>query len=297
MPRFETNAPLLAYFLSMNLLENLTTFIKKLLYGKAAMSPNEFTDIANSWKKLDSTETVDKLLEKEVAIKNIDLITEERRLRIEEMLAFNKRIDNILFLYISSVFAAIGLKGTGQFNLDFLQSDPKLSLLVFLFIFVNQIILFQVFASYAWSISLAKYVHGFLNKEAQQYFDHLTTRVKGFRSTWDDWNSGIKNVAVTMRAFVYFLWFGLVSGLSILSLAAVNVSDYFVQEKLITIAFLGALAVIQFFIYHSGVRFFYLYMHYHAPIEDIKTPKLAIAAISTTLTGVHIFCCIYLIVS
>ena len=74
----------------------------------------------------------------------LQIVMQEKLHYMSELLDYNKRLDRTVVLYISAVYAAIGLRATDKLDFSKLENDQCVSLAL-LFIFLNACILLHGF--------------------------------------------------------------------------------------------------------------------------------------------------------
>lgn len=226
----------------------------------------------------------------------IHLLLEERKQRIQEMYEYNKRLDRTIILYLTAIYAAIGLRVTGQIDLSALSKDPQFTMVAFLFIFLNFCIITHGISQSAWTMALAKFVHIGLNNEIRLILKRSKQKPPKYVFDWDNWTTDIKGLAVRSRDFVVALWMFLVLGVSMYSLRLVDVRTFFTQYPLVTVISTSVLVVFHIYVFYLGFLELYLTSKFHQKSESISPPKVWIAIGSMLLSIIVLIFCICCVV-
>jgi len=192
----------------------------------------------------------------------------EKRARSQALSEYNSRLDRTIALYLSAVYAALGLHVSGRLDLTPIRGDTRFAPLAFLFIFLNLCIILYGISLSAWSISLAKFIH-----------HHVDPKLRGTRGpssqvgVWDDWDHDVKGVAVQTRTVVMILWILLVLVCSLLSLSVVNVRGYYEQHTFVAVLMGAVLIALLTYIFYEGVLEWY-YVRQFREIEPRRPKRL-----------------------
>lgn len=226
----------------------------------------------------------------------IDLLLDEKRHRLLDMHEYNKRLDRTIILYLTAVYAAIGLRLTGKIDLSSFSNDPEFALIAFLFIFLNYCILLHGISQFAWSISLAKFVHININDELKKMLKTNKQKMPISLEAWDNWTDDIKGVAIISRTLVVGLWIILVMGVSIYSLHVVNVKQFFLINPIVTLISTILLYAFQTCVVFLGVLENYLLGSFHKKSRYIRPPKAKMWILATIISTGILLLCIFFIV-
>lgn len=219
----------------------------------------------------------------------------EKKFKSVEMLEYNKRLDKIILIYISSLFAVLGLRATGQIQLESYLSDIDFVFLAFIFVILNQCILLHTLSQSTYAISLAKYIHTEINAQIYKIlnqntenFDCLSLKdlseIKqiekrnswGFLD-WDDWELEIKDVSNSTRGIVFSIWVIAVMSISLSMLCIVRLNDFYNQNTMVSLIFLSIILMLQLVINYYGLKYAYCISKFHVKTEivanDLKNFK------------------------
>jgi hypothetical protein len=226
----------------------------------------------------------------------IALLLEEKKHRIQEMYEYNKRLDRTIVIYITAVYAAIGLKVTGKIELASYFQDPNLTIVAFLFIFLNFCILLLGISQSAWSISLAKFIHSSLHEEIGYLLTKTGQSPPENLNGWDDWTTDIKGLANLTRTYVFSFWILLVLGASIYSLRVVDIRQFSQQNPITTGISASILFFIQTLVFYLGILEFYLLTKFHFRSPSISPPSNRILAIAFAGSLLILCFCIFVVI-
>lgn len=229
----------------------------------------------------------------------LDILLDERRQKLEEMREYNRRIDRIIILYLTAVYAAIGLRASDKIDLDFIWNNPQFTVFAFLFIFLNNCILIHAISQNSWNLALAKFVHTSLDEIIKLSFAPPEQCNLSRSLGWDDWRDGLRTLAVFSRNTVAGLWMLLVLGISIYSLKLVNIQKFFLSSKsnasIIVVATMGLL-ILFWWVFYLGFSEVYLVIQFHKSSENVKLPQRAMCFLSVLITILLFWTSFYLII-
>lgn len=203
---------------------------------------------------------------------NIELILEEKRLRLSELLHYNNRLDKIILLYITSVYSIIGLQLADKLDLSKLSTINGYSYLLFLFVFLNLSIILHGISQASFIMSLAKFVHIDINKGIKNLIKGKKKKFPYHTLGWDDWNTEIKNVAVRTRNGVVAFWILLVIGISIYSIQMINIEEFYKKSPIELVIIIIVLSFYLLYIIHNAFSLMYFSSKFLIPSDKIKTP-------------------------
>ena len=202
-----------------------------------------------------------------------ELLFEEKRLRIAEMLEYNKRLDRIILLYITAVYSAIGLKFAEKLDLSKLTSSIDYSYLSFLFIFLNLSIVLHALSQASQAMSLAKFIHMGINKDIIIILKKTNKIIPKYTLEWDNWHTDLRIVAVGTRNTVVALWIVLVIGVSIFSLKIIDVKAFYQNNGIEFWLIIISLSIYLLYIMHNAILLMFYSSKYHTPSHKIQAPK------------------------
>ena len=215
---------------------------------------------------------------------DIELIFEEKRLRLSELLEYNKRLDKIILLYITAVYSVIGLKFADKLDLSKLSTSIEYSYLLFLFVFLNLSIILHAISQASFSMSLAKFVHIGINEDIRDMIKAKDKKNPSHALSWDTWNTEIKNVAVRTRDAVVSFWILLVIGVSIYSTTMINIEEFYKSSPVELIIIVVALSFYLLYIIHNAFSLMYSSSKFHIPSDKIETPIMLLWLYSVIVT-------------
>jgi len=231
----------------------------------------------------------------------LKIVTDEKQHYLTELLDYNKRLDRTVSLYISAVYAAIGLHATGKLDLSalILSKDYHSVWIAFLFIFLNACIVLHGIAQSSWCMSIAKFIHLKLDCELLPMTGKNVPIDRCKKSTlhdvdvlgWDDWRGEIKGVAINARTGVFILWAFLILTISVCSLTLVNVPLLLKQPAVLGYPAIAILILIHGFISLQAVWYFICCQHYHD--RDVIFQPIKVWSFALVLTVVFVGFCWY----
>ena len=130
--------------------------------------------------------------------KQFEFIKAEKEQRSRELLEYNIRQDKVIKIYITGLYAALGLSyaaNAGKPIIDSLYCHPYYVVVAFFFSILNFAIIIYGTSQAAWIMSLAKYI----------YWNFDRKYLLGMQ-TWDDWETEIKGHANTTRGAAFTIW-------------------------------------------------------------------------------------------
>jgi len=214
----------------------------------------------------------------------MEVIFEEKRLRLAELLEYNKRLDKIILLYITAVYSVIGLRFADKLELSKLSSSIDSSYLLFLFVFLNLSIILHAISQASFAMSLAKFVHIRINSDIKKIIEENSQTVPSYTLSWDDWNTEIKNVAVRTRDGVVALWILLVISVSIYSIKIINISDFYENNHIECILIIISLSLYLLYIIYNAISLMYFSSKFHVDSDEIEAPKKLLWLYSIIIT-------------
>lgn len=155
------------------------------------------------------------------------LLIEEKKQREQEILDFNKRQDQMVFLYLAAVYSAIGLSTTGKLDLTALATKDEGPYLLFLFVFLNNCLFVHGISQTLWILSLSKYVHLKVCGEINLVLKNTNQHVPSSLNLWADWRSGVISAAIFSRGSAVILWVILGTLLSYLGFALIDLKPFY----------------------------------------------------------------------
>lgn len=226
---------------------------------------------------------------------SLRLLIEERKFRTAEMLEYNKRLDRVVLLYITSVFAAIGLRATGQLNIELIGTNPSFAPIALAFFFLNLCILTHGISQAAWNMALAKFVHTQIDPEIEKLLRTIGANPPKSASYWDDWPTPFRTIAIAGMNGVTGAWIILVLGLSFLSLSFVNMNGFVIAHLYVTIfAAVGLVAFLAFVVYLAITMLFAVRL-YHKETNLGLREKVIALVITVSLTAAGLILAIVII--
>lgn len=229
-------------------------------------------------------------------MKPLDLILEEKKQRLQEMYEYNKRLDRTVILYITAIYAAIGLRVTGKIELTAFSTDPEFTMIAFLFIFLNFCILLHGISQSAWTMALSKFVHTALNEDIRNQSGDEQEEIPESVTIWDNWSDHMKALAVKSRTYVMFTWVFLVFIVSIYSLSVVDVTKFYSNHPLITIASSIFLFLFQTLVLYLGLLELHLSKRFHEKSQNIIPPRAKFTFFSFLLSVSILLVCLLTII-
>ncbi len=157
----------------------------------------------------------------------LDLLVDHKNQLLQCVNDYNKRLDRTVILYLTALYAAIGLRVTGKVNLTDLSKDPELTIIAFIFIFLNFCIIIHGISQSAWSMAFAKFIHINVNDDICDIVKKSKKKMPSSFTEWDIWNNDLKGLAVRTRDIVVVLWVIQVLGVSIFSLRLVDLKGFY----------------------------------------------------------------------
>lgn len=204
----------------------------------------------------------------------LDLLVDHRNQLLQSVNDYNKRLDRTVILYLTALYAAIGLRVTGKVNLTDLSNDPELTLVAFLFIFLNLCIIIHGVSQSAWSMALAKFVHINVNDDICEIVKKSKKRMPSSFTEWDIWNNDLKGLAVRTRDIVVVLWVIQVLGVSIFSLRLVDLKGFHTIHPVQTYISAVFLFVFLTFALYLGLLELYLTNKFQRKTDTYSPPRL-----------------------
>lgn len=180
--------------------------------------------------------------------KIIDLLVAEKNQRVGEMYEYNKRQDKTMSIYLSGLYAAIGLGVADKLNLDIGEKLLYVPI-AFSFVFLNLCLLLHAISQGLWTFSLAKYVHHVVDPRLEAVIFPREEINKPFSKNWDDWDWEIKGAANTTRGVVFFLWCILVHAVSFTAFKLVNIRGFYESSPVTTVIGFSILFVFLVYIW------------------------------------------------
>jgi len=213
----------------------------------------------------------------------ITFILEEKKLRLSELLDYNKRLDKIILLYITAVYSVIGLMFSNKIDFSKLSISIDYTYFSFIFIFLNLSILLHAISQASFSMSLAKFIHTGINKDILKIIKDKNEPIPIYSLKWDDWDKEIKSVAVHTRDAVVGFWIVLVLGISIYSLKIINIKGFYLENLIQFWVIVIFLSLYLSYVIHQAILLKYFSSKFHIPSNLIKKPKILIL-LSSLLT-------------
>jgi hypothetical protein len=226
----------------------------------------------------------------------LDLLVEHRNQLMESVNDYNKRLDRTVILYLTALYAVIGLRATNQIKLSDLSSDPELTLVAFLFIFLNFCIIIHGISQSAWTMCLAKYVHMNVNQDIAEVLKMNKKKIPKSFIEFDNWKNDIKDLAVKTRDFVIALWVLQVLAVSIYSLRLVDTRGFYALYPIQTYISAIILFVFLICVAYSGFLEIYLVGKYHEQSSNISIPKARIIILSFLFSAVVLLFCLFYVI-
>jgi len=230
---------------------------------------------------------------------DIELILREKDRILKELNEYNKRVDRTIVLYISAVYAAIGLKATGKIDFSNFWENPELTPVIFLFIFLNYCILIHGISQSSWTIALSKFIHVELAEELNRKIHNLGFLIPPYSiNSWDDWEIDIKGLAVSTRNTVVGLWILLVIGISIFSLSVLNIWKFYQAHPLVTSIVIMIFFLMQTYINYILMLELYFVKRFHETSKKIsKLTILLFITNSVIISLLLITFCFYFVLA
>ena len=216
------------------------------------------------------------------------VIIDERKRCLVEMSEYNKRLDRTLMAYLAGLYAVIGVgvTETGSRFYAFAQ-DPRHAPLAFAFVFLNLCVATHALSQAAFSMSFAKFIHTTLTDRMSRFLGESGGGVPDVLTTWDDWETDVKGVAIQSRNAAVGLWMALLLAVSIYSLSLMSVRAFYLQNARTTLVIGAILFLFLVFVCYQGATLFYCGGKFHEPTEQVQIPTrrllITAVAISTLL--------------
>lgn len=233
--------------------------------------------------------------------KMIDLLIADKNQRVIEMSEYNRRLDKTITVYITALYAAIGLGVANKFNLD-IGNKLFYVPIAFTFVFLNLCIIIHALSQSFWTMSLSKYIHFVIDLRIRDILfskvgtppiqDDVEGQGMPFSCTWDDWTWEMKGCANFTRLVTTILWFVLVHAISITALVLVNIEGFIKADKN-NIWFTSGGAVILYVIlvyfWYSLSELNYLSSKFHTNPEFLKSkPAVSMKSLCVGITAASI---------
>lgn len=191
----------------------------------------------------------------------LPILFEEKKQRIAEMSEYNKRLDKLILLYLTAVYAAVGLKVSGTLNL---KSIYEMLWLPYIFSFLNFCMIIHCLSVSCWLMSLAKYVHVVVDKDITSSFSTNTIIPPTLsQNQWDDWNDPLKMTANLSRNSVTLLWMIMILCLSLYSFTLINLTKLFNCYAIYAWLGIAALCIMLVYAVFLGVSILTCIGNYH----------------------------------
>jgi hypothetical protein len=169
------------------------------------------------------------------SLENIEIILNEKKLRINEVTEYNHRLDKIVIYYILGVYTALGIEFSGKIDLGLLSSSTEYVYLVFIFIFLNLCLILHGISECSFAIGLSQYVHIYLDRKLLRSIETKKDPTMKDFIFWEDYESGITLLGKNVRKIVVFLWIILVFFISLHLLSFVGLNTAFKEDRIIMI--------------------------------------------------------------
>lgn len=184
--------------------------------------------------------------------KILDMLLADKQQRVVEMSEYNRRHDKMVTVYITGLYAALGIGVAGKLDLH-IGEELAYVPLAFAFVFLNLCVLTHAISQSFWAMALAKYIHFVVDLRIRDLlFSKNGTAPSGidkeesgkpFSYTWDDWDWEMKGCANKTRAAAIFLWVVLVHGVSITALASVDILKFCKGEYGVQVVLFSSLII------------------------------------------------------
>lgn len=222
------------------------------------------------------------MLKDEQARAYVELILSEKTHRISEMQTYNQRLDKIITIYISGLYAAIGFAASGKIPFDFF-AQPYHVPVAFLFVFLNLCLLHHGLSQSFWAMSLAKYIYITYDKRLSgilfnDYFTSMNkppanSEMPPFSLLWDDWQNDMKGDANLSRNVVVGLWFILVQVISIAVLGMVDFKTFYETHSYLCWIWIFVASFLLLWVCYLGARLVFFAKNFDGNPDDDKTKK------------------------
>jgi uncharacterized membrane protein YhaH (DUF805 family) len=204
----------------------------------------------------------------------LGVLVEEKKHRLNELLEYNKRVDQIIFLYLAAVYSALGFIVTGKVDPMSIYGKPETAYFVFLFMFLNDCLIVHGMSQSLWVLCLSKFVHIDVTNDMLDSIKQKGEALPASLSAWDDWQSGAKGSAVTSRGNAVFLWAILGEILSFASIFLINVSSFYSSHPYSCYVMVAILIAFQSYIIFLVFQLLHYARRFHDADDSIKGKTL-----------------------
>lgn len=229
-------------------------------------------------------------------MKRLEILIDQRNQLLQQMSEYNKRLDRTVMLYLTALYAAIGLRVTGKIEINSFYQDPEITLIAFLFVFLNYCIITHGISQSSWAMSLAKFVHNNVDEDIRLVLRENNEPFPKSIAGWDDWTSEIKGLANLSRNIVVGLWVLIVLGASLYSLRLVNIKEFYSQQFFLTVSSGILLYLFQTYVIYIGLLELYFITKFHLRSEKIAPPLLRLGFLALVLSSCLVTLCVMFVI-
>lgn len=222
------------------------------------------------------------------------LLVEEKKQREQEILDFNKRQDQIVFLYLAAVYSAIGFGATGKLDFVSLATKKEGPYLLFLFVFLNNCLFVHAISQTLWILSLSKYVHLKVCEEINVALKKKKQSPPSCLNLWADWRAGVISAAIVSRGNAVALWVVLGTLLSLSGFTFVDAKSFYAAHQCQAWIMGIVLIAMQSYVFFLFAQEIYFARRFHEDDDSLSTSGCALRwflslVASVTLAGGIIF--------
>ena len=181
----------------------------------------------------------------------VDVLLAEKKARGDEMNEYNKRFEQVLNIYVTAVFAGLGLSATGKLQISSIATNEYRFELILAFAAMNVFILLHGINLSSWSMAHAQYIAVVLDPALRV----AVPTVKNLES-WDRSGLPLKRSAVNVRGGLFICWMFLILAVAIGAFALVKLStlpNFSSGGRAFAVSAAVGIAALLLYVLHQGL--------------------------------------------